>query len=123
VFNAAAQGADITFFEGWGGALAYTFQKNGKTLFVGMAAPDKLTAYFDMIKDFDHDKIHWMTEIDKHPGLNMVPLLKALRREIANGERDVYLPNDTHWESAGHRTVARALLEHLKRMGVLAPTP
>lgn len=26
VFNAAATGADITFFEGWGGALAYTFQ-------------------------------------------------------------------------------------------------
>ena len=26
VFNAAAGGADITFFEGWGAALAYTFQ-------------------------------------------------------------------------------------------------
>ena len=26
VFNAAANGATITFFEGWGGALAYTFQ-------------------------------------------------------------------------------------------------
>jgi len=26
VFDAAAIGADITFFEAWGGALAYTFQ-------------------------------------------------------------------------------------------------
>ena len=98
-----------------------TFQKNGKTLFVGMVAPDKLTAYFDWIKDFDREKTHWMTEIDKHPELNMIPLLKALRREIANGGQDVYLPNDTHWGPTGMKVASNTLYQYLKDTGVLKP--
>lgn len=98
-----------------------TFQKNGKTLFVGMVAPDKLTAYLDWIKNFDHDKIHWMTEIGKYPELNMVPLLKALKKEIANGGRDVYLPNDTHWGPTGMRVTSDALHQYLMDSGVFKP--
>jgi len=100
-----------------------TFEKNGKTFFIGMVAPDKLTAYMKVYKNFDHEKIQWLEEIAKHPELNVPRLDVALQNEIARGVRDVYLPNDTHWGSAGHRTVARALQEYLKRMGVLAPTP
>lgn len=96
-----------------------TFQKNGKTLFVGMVAPDKLTAYFDWIKDFDREKIHWMTEIDKHPDLHMIPLLKALRREISNGARDVYLPNDTHWGPAGMKVTSDTLYQYLQDLGII----
>jgi hypothetical protein len=98
-----------------------TFQKNGTTLFVGMVAPDKLTAYLDWIKDFDREKIHWMTEINKHPELNMVPLLKALREEIANGGRDAYLPNDTHWGPTGMEVTSNALYRYLQDLGVLKP--
>jgi len=100
-----------------------TFQKNGETLFVGMIAPDKLTAYQNLIKDFDREKINWMKEIQKHRKLNVPNLKVSLKNEIARGALDVYLPNDTHWGSAGHRTVARALQEYLKRRGVIAPLP
>ena len=99
------------------------FQKNGKTFFIGMVAPDKLTTYMDVYKNFDHDKIHWMEEIKKHRELNVPNLNVALKNEIAQGVRDIYLPNDTHWGSAGHRTVARALQEYLNRKGVLTPLP
>ena len=64
-----------------------------------------------------------MEEIAKHRELNVPNLNVALKNEIARGTWDVYLPNDTHWGSAGHRTVARSLREYLKRKGVLAPLP
>jgi len=38
---------------------------------MGMVAPYKLTTYMNIYKNFDHDKIHWMNEIEKHPELNM----------------------------------------------------
>ena len=88
-----------------------------------MIAPDKLTSYQQLIKDFDREKIQWMEVIQKHRGLNVPNLNVALKNEIARGTSDVYLPNDTHWGSAGHRTVARALQEYLKRKSVLAPLP
>ncbi len=97
------------------------FQKNGKTFFVGVVAPDKLTAYMDVYKNFDREKIHWMDEIAKHPQLHVPRLDMVLRNEIARGVRDVYLPNDTHWGSAGQRIVARALLDYLTERGILSP--
>lgn len=100
-----------------------TFQKNGKTFFVGVVAPDKLTAYMDVYKNFGREKIHWMTEIAKHPELNVPRLDVAVRKEIARGVRDVYLPNDTHWGSAGHRAVARTLVDYLTERGILSPQP
>lgn len=96
-----------------------TFQGSGTTFFVGIVAPDKLTAYFDLIQDFDREKIHWATELAKHPQLNLVPLLKALKEEIAKGTQDVYLPNDTHWGSAGMRVTSDALYQYLLDQGIL----
>ena len=98
-----------------------TFQKNGKTFFVGMIAPDKLTTYMNVYKNFDHDKIHWMEEIAKHPELNVPRLDVALQSEIARGVRDIYLPNDTHWGSAGHKITAETLYKYLLEQGVIIP--
>ena len=100
-----------------------TFQKTGKTYFVGMVAPDKLTAYMDVYKNFDHDNTHWMDEIIKHPQLHAPKLDVALRNEIASGTRDVYLPNDTHWGSAGHRITAHTLIKYLTQEKVLSAQP
>ena len=96
-----------------------TFQKNGKTFFVGMVAPDKLTAYMETFKNFDRDKIHWMDEIARHPQLQVPRLDIALRNEISRGVRDVYLPNDTHWGSNGHQAVARELTDYLTNRNIL----
>ena len=98
-----------------------TFQKNRKTFFVGMIAPDKLTAYMDVYKNFNHNKIHWMDEISKHPELHAPRLDLALRRKIAHGIQDIYLPNDTHWGSTGHKITAKTLYQYLLVQGVITP--
>lgn len=98
-----------------------TFQKNGKTFFVGMIAPDKLTVYMDVYKNFDREKINWMDEIEKHPQLHVPRLDVALQKEIALGVQDVYLPNDTHWGSAGHKITAETLYRYLLEQGAIIP--
>lgn len=40
-------------------------------------------------------------------------LLQPLQEGAKNGQLDIYLPNDTHWGSAGHKIVADAILEQL----------
>jgi len=100
-----------------------TFQKNGKTFFIGMVAPDKLTAYMNVYKNFDREKIYWMKDIEKHPELNVPNLNVALSNDIARGVRDVYLPNDTHWGSAGQRIVARTLIKYLTQKKALSAQP
>ena len=100
-----------------------TFQKNGKTFFVGMIAPDKLTAYMDVYKSFDRDKIHWMDKIEKYPQLHAPRLDVELRSEIARGTRDVYLPNDTHWGSTGQEIVAGTLAKYLAHKKILSSRP
>ena len=39
-----------------------------------------------------------------------------LRDAVAAGE-SVYLPDDVHWNAAGHRVVAAAVAAHLQQMG------
>ncbi len=100
-----------------------TFQKNGKTFFVGLIAPDKLTAYMEVYKNFDRPKIQWLTEIAKHPELNVPRLDVALQKEIARGVRDAYLPNNSHWGSNGHQIVAHTLIKYLTQANVLSAQP
>lgn len=100
-----------------------TFQKNGKTFFIGMIAPDKLTAYMDVYKSFDHDKFHWMDEISRHPQLQVPRLDVVLKNEIARGARDVYLPNNTHWGSTGQQIAAHTLTKYLTHKKILSTRP
>ncbi len=86
-----------------------------------MIAPDKLTAYMDVFKNFYHDKIHWMDEISKHQQLHAPRLDVALRYEIAHGIQDIYLPNGTHWGSAGHKITADTLYQYLLENGIIIP--
>jgi hypothetical protein len=86
-----------------------------------MIAPDKLTAYMDVYKNFNHNKIHWMDEISKHPELHAPRLDLALRKKIAHGIQDIYLPNDTHWGSTGHKITAETIHQYLLEKGVITP--
>jgi hypothetical protein len=100
------------------------FQNNGTTFFIGVVAPDKLSAYSDFVNDDGRAaQLNWMKDIAKHGALNVPDLHSALKSEIAGGTMDVYRPNDTHWGSAGHRAVARALQKYLTENGVLLPQP
>jgi hypothetical protein len=99
-------------------SLARRFEANGVTRFVTALAPDKSSAYQV-----------WLARRDSLPGSRLHDLLVsfpvpdarldvALSRAIAKGERDVYLPNDTHWGSAGHRLAAEAILAMLTAEGL-----
>jgi hypothetical protein len=86
---------------------------NGRSRFVLLIAPDKLTAYWDYI-------IH---DVEKNPTL--IPNLAArlsdvmpradetLKAAIRTGVMDVYLPDDTHWGSAGHKLAADTVCRFL----------
>ncbi len=99
-------------------SLASRFEANGVTRFVTALAPDKSSAYQP-----------WLARRGNLPGSRLPDLLAsfpvpdarldvALSRAIAKGERDVYLPNDTHWGSAGHRLAAEAILAMLTAEGL-----
>ena len=62
-----------------------------------------------------------MEEIAKHRELHVPRLDVALRNEIIRGTRDVYLPNDTHWGSSGHKIVAETLHQYLLEHGMIIP--
>jgi lysophospholipase L1-like esterase len=51
-------------------------------------------------------------------GIAFLDSTHALRAAAAAGE-SVYLPDDVHWNPAGHRVVATAVSEHLRQMGSL----
>lgn len=96
-------------------------QADGRTFFVAMIAPDKLTGYADWLAD---PTLHGLSRIDllaadRH--LHLPRLDLRLQEAIDAGVVDVYLNNDTHWGSAGSRIVARELVAYLTRHGILAP--
>lgn len=96
-------------------------QSNGQTFFVAMVAPDKLTAYAELLTD---RRVAGLSRIDllaRDPALHLPRLDSVLQNAIRDGVTDVYLNNDTHWGSAGYALVARELVDHLQRHGALAP--
>jgi hypothetical protein len=93
---------------------------NGRTSFVFVLAPDKSSAY-----------ARWLPagpwQVDAAPRLALAADLRmprvdlALRAEIAAGMRDVYLPDDSHWSTAGSRIVARSVIEYMQGDGKPPP--
>jgi hypothetical protein len=86
-------------------------QANGRTHFLYLAAPDKLSVYAEHLADAGLRAISLLPELYRSPGLNQVRLLDRFREAVRRGEKDVFLPNDTHWGSAGHRIVADAVVD------------
>lgn len=99
--------------------LAKKFESNGVTRFVTALAPDKSSAYRPWLVDTESiPASHLPTILDKH----LVPDARldiALAKAIAAGTKDVYMPNDTHWGSAGHRLAAEAILTMLFAEGLV----
>lgn len=93
-------------------------QANGVTHFVAVIAPDKLTAYAPYLKNESLRNLSSIEELESVPGLRIVNLLGPIRRAIASGEKDIYLPNDTHWGAAGQQIASDAVVDHLKKFGV-----
>jgi hypothetical protein len=98
--------------------IASRFEANGTTRFVTAIAPDKSSAYRT-----------WLAQPDDLPAsllpalLNRFPvpdarLDRAMARAIAAGTRDVYMPDDTHWGSAGQKLAADAIFNLIVSEGL-----
>lgn len=96
-------------------ALQREVEADGRTRFVLLMVPDKLSAYRRYVRDFPQG--HYPEVIPllaSNPGLRMPRVDLAFAKALDSGTRDLYLPNDTHLGSAGQRLLADTLLAELR---------
>jgi hypothetical protein len=91
-------------------------EANGKTLFLAMVAPDKLTSYGPFLAAEEFRHISRLDLLAQYPALNLVRFDQGFD-PIAN--IDLYLPNDTHWSTIGHRLAAKRVEQLLIDKGAL----
>jgi len=85
-------------------------EANGKTRFILMVAPDKLTIYGNYLVDSRYSDLSRLSNLFEGTGVRTVDLRTPLQRALNCGMIDLYLPNDTHWSSSGHAIAADAIL-------------
>jgi hypothetical protein len=90
-------------------------EANGYTRMVIMVAPDKLTAYSQVLQDQAFASLSIIPALAKHRALNLIRLDLLLQQKVRAGVVDLYLPNDTHWTSTGYRLAAEAMVDYLNR--------
>ena len=59
-----------------------------------------------------------VSEFCREHGIPFLDSTRPLRDAVSGGE-SVYLPDDVHWNAAGHRVVASAVAERIQQMGKL----
>jgi|LWDU01.1.fsa_nt_gi hypothetical protein len=89
-------------------------QSNGKTKFIALIAPDKMTVYSPYLKDNQWKGISQYQYLMEDERLNIVPLLSYFQEAHKENKKDIYLPNDTHWSSVGNKLVGHAVFDYLK---------
>ncbi|MFT6914267.1 MAG: hypothetical protein ACJAWL_000555 [Motiliproteus sp.] len=88
-------------------------EANGYTRMVIMVAPDKLTAYSQVLQDQAFAGLSIIPALATHRALNLIRLDLLLQQRVREGVVDLYLPNDTHWGSTGYQLAAEAIIEYL----------
>lgn len=85
-------------------------EANGYTSFLLMIVPDKSTAYADYTQA---PALPNMVErLARDPALRALRLDIVIKCAVALGQKDIYLPDDTHWGWAGKQIAADALIQH-----------
>jgi hypothetical protein len=79
--------------------------------FLLLVVPDKTTAYASLLAPADRTIEAVPRLLRAMPGLAVVRVDLAVQAAIAAGVEDVYLPDDTHWGSAGAAIGAQAVIE------------
>lgn len=95
------------------GVFRKIIEANGVTRFVLIVAPDKTSAFAPYLKDGAKATANLIAELAKDPTLPVPRTDLVLAQAISSGKKDVYLPNDSHWGSIGHKLFAETLVEHL----------
>lgn len=90
-------------------------ERNGVTRFVLLLAPDKLTAYADHLADRQLAHISMLAAFAQQNEALTPRVDLALRSAIDRAEQDIYLPDDTHWGSTGHKIAADTIRAFLLR--------
>jgi hypothetical protein len=88
-----------------------TVEANGSTKFVALIAPDKSTVYADYLPT-GLVRAYLCAALSGDGATHVLCVDDILRAAVASGIKDVYLPNDTHWASAGADLVARSVAEY-----------
>ena len=88
-------------------------ESNGFTRFVLLVAPDKSSAFAPYMKNASSATANLIAELARDPSLPVPRTDIVLSQAIASGIQDVYLSNDSHWGSIGHKLFADALADHL----------
>lgn len=89
-------------------------EANGVTRLVVLIAPDKLTAYRDVLNEPSLRPYSELSALIASVP-NLIPdTARALEKAIHEGVEDVYLPDDTHWGSLGQEKVADTVMAFLK---------
>jgi hypothetical protein len=88
-------------------------EANGTTRLMPMIVPDKLTVYARHLEDPSYASQSWVGPFLDGHALPAPRIDRALIDAVARGERDVYLPDDTHWGATGHRIAAETIAQFL----------
>ena len=88
-------------------------QANGKTVFILLPIPGKGSAYAKYIAKPDFASTESINQAWAGAPINAPRLDKMLEKAIFSGEKDVYLPNDTHFGTRGYQLAAAAILDFL----------
>jgi hypothetical protein len=93
-------------------------EHDGRTSFMVLLIPDKLSAYAADLVDRRYDNLSVLDRIDRQ-GINVAPIDHVLRDAVREGELDVYQPDDTHLSARGYSMVGRAVIADLRRRGIV----
>jgi hypothetical protein len=91
-------------------------QANGRTLFLAMVAPDKLTSYGPYLADESFRDLSRLNILTEYPTLNLVRFDHSFDPA---GHVDLYLPDDTHWSTVAHALAAKLIEGRLHALGAL----
>jgi hypothetical protein len=94
-------------------------QSNGKTMFIILPIPDKGTAYEKYIINPKFSSMQELTSKLLNYNINTPRLDILIHKAIDNGEKDVYLPNDTHFGTKGYQLTAKSVTNFLVDMHVM----
>lgn len=100
--------------------LARKFQANGRTVFVTALAPDKSSAYRAWGRNPEKLPENWLPRVLEDFPVPDARLDIAVREAVASGVKDIYMPNDTHWSSAGHMLAAQAITDLLHNLRTMS---
>jgi hypothetical protein len=98
--------------------LASRIQANGVTRFVTAIAPDKSTMYRSWLEspsELPESRLRTLLEGFPVPDARLEQVLSSA---IAKGTKDIYMPDDTHWNATGQKIVGDAVLQLLITEGV-----